>query len=265
MPTALGLGVSLAHGGWGAAEAAAWSPAELTTSLWLSAADLASLFTDSGRTTPVAANDDPVGAYSDKSGNGHHFTGSSTARPLYKSAGIGSHPSVRWDDSNDALTCTPAFCPSGAQTIALVFKLSSVPGAAEFDGLLDLSTGSRSTLFYVCNYAGYTPICFCVSYTAGGSGIGFSWTPDTAAHTLLVTYDGTGPNVASHYQAWLDGVPVTLATTGAFGLSSNASIGNSGAGGFPLAGDLSEVILIPGVVAGGDLVELQAYLASRIA
>lgn len=246
------------------AAAPAWSPSSLTPHLWLSAADLGSLYTDAARTTPVTADSDPVGAYSDKSGNARHFTGSSTTRPVYKATGIGTHKSVRWDDTDDVLTAT-AFCPTGAQTLAFVFKMSAAPGAAEFDGLLDLSTGARSTIFYVCNFGGYSPLCWCVDYTGGGAGIGFSWSPDTSAHTLLVTYDGTGPNVASHYQCWLDGVSQTIATTGAFGLSSNASLGNSGAGGYPFAGDISEVIVAPGVVAGADLTSLQSYLAGLIA
>lgn len=245
--------------------AGVWTPASLTTDLWLSAADLGSLYTDSGRTTPVASDGDSVGAYSDKSGNGRHFTGSGSTRPIYKAAGIGSHKSVRWDDTDDVLTRSPAFCPTGAQTIAIVFQMSAVPGAAEFDGLLDLSTGSRSTLFFACNFGGYSPLCWCVDYTGTGAGIGFSWTADTSPHTLLVTYDGTGSHTASHYQCWLDGVAQTIATTGAFSLSSNSSVGNSGAGGFPFAGDLSEIIFAPGVLSGSDLTNLQTYLASLIA
>lgn len=242
-----------------------WSPADLTPTFWLSAADISSLSTDSGGSTPVTATGDDVGRFADKSGNNRHFTGAGGTRPKYQATGVAGRPSVRWDDTDDVLSRTPTFCPSGAQTIAIVFKLSSWPSAAEFDGLIDLSTGTRSTQFFVCNYAGYTPICFAVDYSGSGAGIGFSWTPDTNAHTLLITYDGTGSHTASHYQAWLDGVPVTLSTTGSFSLSSNCSIGNSGAGGYPLAGDLAEVLILPGVVAGADLTELQAYLAAKIA
>ena len=82
---------------------------------------------------------------------------------------------------------------------------------------------------------------------------------------MLVTYDGTGSHTVSHYQCWLDGVAQTIATTGAFSLSSNSSVGNSGAGSFPFAGDLSEIIFAPGVLSGSDLTNLQTYLASLIA
>jgi hypothetical protein len=258
----IGLGIGLSRGG---SAPPAWSPADLTPHVWLSAADLSSLYQDGGKTTAVTSDGQSVGSYGDKSGNGHDFSGAGGARPTYQATGVAGRPGVQWDDGDDALTCSPAFCPSGAQTIALVFKLSSVPGAAEFDGLIDLSTGSRSTLFFVCNYAGYTPICFGVAYTGSGAGIGFTWTPDTNAHTLLITYNGGDPHSAASYQAWLDGSPVTLSTTGTFSLSSNASIGNSGAGGYPLGGLLSELVIAPGVVAGADLTELQAYLASKIA
>lgn len=52
---------------------------------WYDAADLTTLFTDNAGSIPVAANNDPVGRWADKSGNGRHAnqTGAATTRPTY--------------------------------------------------------------------------------------------------------------------------------------------------------------------------------------
>jgi len=49
--------------------------------------DLSTLWQDSARTTPVTANNDPVGAIDDLSGNGLHLLQTGTNRPIYKTDG----------------------------------------------------------------------------------------------------------------------------------------------------------------------------------
>ena len=52
---------------------------------WYDASDISSLYQDSGRTTPVVTDGDPVGAASDKSGSARHMlqAGASTLKPTY--------------------------------------------------------------------------------------------------------------------------------------------------------------------------------------
>lgn len=52
---------------------------------WWDGSEISTLFQDSAGSTPVAANNDPVGYVSDRSGNGRHTrqTGTSTTRPTY--------------------------------------------------------------------------------------------------------------------------------------------------------------------------------------
>lgn len=111
-----------------------FSPLSLSPSLWHDPSDLSTLFQDAAMTTPATANNDPVGAILDKSGNGHHFTQSTDAnRPLLKISG-----SLRWlegDGSNDSLSGTfteipqpftqmsawmPVVTPAAGQTALLV-------------------------------------------------------------------------------------------------------------------------------------------------
>lgn len=65
-----------------------FSPLALSPLAWFDSSDLTTLFQDSAMTTPVTANNDPVGAIRDKSGNNRHLTqGTALARPLYKTSG----------------------------------------------------------------------------------------------------------------------------------------------------------------------------------
>jgi hypothetical protein len=84
-----------------------FSPLSLSPALWLDASDSSTLYTDSGLTTLVAADGDPVGGWKDKSGNTRHATqASGTNKPAYKNA-IGSTKNglsvVRFDGVNDSL------------------------------------------------------------------------------------------------------------------------------------------------------------------
>lgn len=49
------------------------------------------------------ANNDPVGQFTDRSGNGNHFTSSGTARPTFRTARINGRPSVLADGVDDGL------------------------------------------------------------------------------------------------------------------------------------------------------------------
>lgn len=91
-------------------EEEAFTPAELfidsdgnrIDGFWFEANDINSLFQNVGGTTPVTANNDPVGFIRDKSGNGNHASRltDDTRRALYRTA----LPRLQFDGSNDAYT-----------------------------------------------------------------------------------------------------------------------------------------------------------------
>ena len=57
------------------------SPADIADlQLWLDATDASTLFQDTAKTTSASANNDPVGCWEDKSGNGFDFDQSTSAR-----------------------------------------------------------------------------------------------------------------------------------------------------------------------------------------
>jgi hypothetical protein len=86
-------------GFWGFSPASLFAAGE--TGLWLSSSDIDSLFQLSNGTTAVAANNDPVGYWTDLSGNGNHCIQATAGnRPLYKTAG----PAVLFDGTTDYLS-----------------------------------------------------------------------------------------------------------------------------------------------------------------
>lgn len=86
------------------------SPLQLANlAAWYSVRTLGTLWQDSGRTTPVAANNDPVGAWDDLSGNARHLTqATGGARPTYKSSGLNGQPYLSYD-GGDYLASTEAW------------------------------------------------------------------------------------------------------------------------------------------------------------
>jgi len=81
-----------------------FNPLALSPALWLDASDASTLYTDSGLTTLVSADGDPVGGWQDKSGNSKNATQSSgTNKPLFKTNQLNGKSSLRWDGVNDFL------------------------------------------------------------------------------------------------------------------------------------------------------------------
>lgn len=78
------------------------------------------------------ANNDPVGQFTDWSGNGNHFTASGTARPTFKTNRINSRPAVQADGVDDGMIKTGL----AAQTAWSLF----------FVGRLVTNTGSKNII-----------------------------------------------------------------------------------------------------------------------
>ncbi|MBK9122796.1 MAG: hypothetical protein IPM16_06700 [Chloroflexi bacterium] len=87
---------------------AAFVPTDISgLALWLDASDSTTLFQDSAGTTPATANDDVIGRWADKSGNGNHATQETTAnKPLLKTAVQNGLNTVRGDGTDDSLSFT---------------------------------------------------------------------------------------------------------------------------------------------------------------
>lgn len=73
------------------------TPPTTNLDLWLDANDLATLWQDSGRTTPAASNADVIGAWDDKSSNARHLTQGTTGnKPTLRTSVINSKNVIRF-------------------------------------------------------------------------------------------------------------------------------------------------------------------------
>lgn len=107
MRLSLTNGLSLTSAGGG------FSPSSLSPAAWYDPADLTTLFQDSAGTTPVTANNDPVGKILDKSGNGNHLIQAGASdRPLYKTSG-GLHW-LEFDGASDYLSIVSMTATDGS-------------------------------------------------------------------------------------------------------------------------------------------------------
>jgi hypothetical protein len=87
---------------------ASFSPlATPSLAAWWDLTDLSTLFTDAARTTPVVANNDPIGGVTDKSGGGSHLSiATAGLRPLYKAGIYGALGAALFDGVDDELHST---------------------------------------------------------------------------------------------------------------------------------------------------------------
>lgn len=105
----------------------AFTPADLFTAEaggWWQASDLSKLWQDSARTTQVAADGDPVGAWDTNVNSTHFLQATSGARPLYKTS-AGVHW-LQFDGADDAISAAINI-GTGTWTIAM----SYTPGAVD--------------------------------------------------------------------------------------------------------------------------------------
>lgn len=123
-----------------------FKPTDLNAALWLEPAQ-GGLFQSIAGTTAASANSDVVGYLPDLSGNAKHYTAEAdnTTRPALQ--GVGTHPAIRFDGSNDLLQRTESLglLAAGAYTIAIALKSNSPSVDARlFD---EGNSASNNTLF----------------------------------------------------------------------------------------------------------------------
>lgn len=87
---------------------------------WYSAWDAATLFKDTARATPVTADGDAVAGWADKSGNGNHLQQATAGnRPLYKTSIQNGRSVLRFDGTDDFISCVSNFAWSAANAVTI--------------------------------------------------------------------------------------------------------------------------------------------------
>ena len=118
--------------------------------VWLDATDTATVFQDSGKTTPAVDND-PLGGWADKSGGGNDLLQATAGkRFVLKATILSAKMCALCDGVDDFLQGT--FTLHQPLTVFVVAKLAAVPGVGAFGTLVD---GKTTALLQVkVNHAG---------------------------------------------------------------------------------------------------------------
>jgi hypothetical protein len=217
--------------------------------LWTDVSDTDTLFQDSGKTTPVTANDDPVGAWADKSGEGNDvIQATASARPLYKTTYIDS------DGAGDFLSSSSILIPD--EVMVGVHLTVNDSFATQTNGYVSRgsSSASGSPYFLVTEGTGIIQIFI-------DGGYRFSHSMSTG-ETVRIVVRVTKPSTNYLVDCWFDGVKQTQYDAG----TALSFVGSTFAwylfSGYPGTGDanIPRFVYYEGTYDDTDAENIDSYL-----
>ena len=221
-----------------------WTPAEMTTALWLDATD-SSTITESGGA---------VSQWDDKSGNGRNVSQSTpTLQPTYSNANINGVQAILFD--SDSLVNTAVGLPTSAASARSMFVVYR-PTKTGINGLCGQGFAASNGSWFVLQsrdflgdpfFAGYVP------YSVGGGPGTVTFTPKIAE----IIYDGTSGTLFGTGNQY-NTENLTLNTSG-----DRFTVGSSPGGSEPHGGEIGEVIFVSSAVSSIIREKIEGYLAHK--
>jgi hypothetical protein len=259
---------------------ALWTPSQISTALWLDAADSTTLYDATSGGSLVAA-DGTVARWEDKSGNARHVTqATSLSRPLRKTAYEGGRDSILFDGSNDALSLA-ANLSIGTHTVFVVARnTATITSATAFQCLLSggsythPSTTTSEWLFCAGSVTGNLTNerlsnIVVANDTFGGEIWGYGKTnADISTAIIAASSYSSGGTFVGKMNGSADYTSVS--SRGAFS-STNVryptllrGVGNrfSNTSGH-WSGTISEVVVVTSILSSGDIEKVEGYLAHK--
>ena len=232
---------------------AAWTPANITTSLWLDASDSTTLFdATSGGSLP--ANNAAVARWQDKSGNLNHATqGTSGSRPLRKAAQQNGLDTLLFDGTDDWMTSATSPTTGNPKTVVAITKSTNASGGTVFTP----RTTGRKFLARVLVLGG-------TNYISG----------DSTTTNVTTTFSLATPMQSYMLHSWRS--PSGLAieyrgngnakTTSGTILSDTGTAGyvvaaNTSSGSQPWPGEICEIVVVDSYAATSVVEQIEGYLA----
>lgn len=242
-----------------------WTPANITTALWLDGADANTLFDATSGGSLVAANG-AIARWEDKSGNARHATqGPAGNRPLRIVSAFNSRDAVRFDGTNDRLTFA-RFDLATASAFLVVRRTGSAVYQAPFQ-VLQAATTRTAFEFGLNNDNNFGPVALGSNGNTTAYGRGGVLSQSTL-RSLGGTWDGLGTNGAQFYAAWDSdnsfSLTNSLGVTAANGSSS--VVGANFSGGTVTSffgGEICELIVVASVVSSTIRQTVFGYLAHK--
>lgn len=223
-----------------------FTPLSLSPAQWFDFSDLTTLFQNNARSTPVAANNDPIGGVTDKSGGGFHATQTVAGRkPLYKTNIQNGRGCAYFDGSDDALLHALTVS-ANTQTVFAVVSASAQTGLREIYNTQSNRLGIFSRLSTSANWGAYTG----TEYPAGTNIQGAGWKVVCARRS---TASDTG-------YFWTNNT-----SDGAFtnSIGSNPYIGGSTGYGRSYLGYIGEIIAFNTTLTDANVSLVNNYLGAR--
>lgn len=237
-----------------------WTPAEITTALWLDAADSSTITQSSGL----------VSQWNDKSGNGRNFIqGNSSIAPAYIQPGFNARNIVRTDGTKriDSSLLTN-LAVDNFSFFALCLPTASYSFATQATSGVGAVSGNRA-LFHGPSIA--SPDAG-VGFTVATNGIAafehsanyapyISAAQSTTTDFAIIDWSSTNKQITIRKNAITINTGLTSARSTTVLRLSRLFQAETGWGGF--AGDLAEVIAVAGVVTTADRQRIEGYLAHK--
>lgn len=233
-----------------------WTPANITTALWLDAADNTTVFSDAG-TTQAIAGLSTVQQWNDKSGNSRHVSqATSNFRPAYSSSTINGRNALTFI-TDDSLSRTSPGLPTGASSRSMLAVYKPNTTGLNANGIAGQAysgtvTNSWFLLMHRNDAAKGDP------YFATYAGdITDNATPTLTAKIGGVTYDGTTARLYKNGAEIANGAR-TLVT------DSNVLffVGKDGSAS-PMNGAVAEIVFTANALSTNDRQKLEGYLAHK--
>jgi hypothetical protein len=259
-----------------------WTPAQISTYQWVRAADSSTLFDATSGGSAVAA-DGGVARFEDKSGNGRHYTQSTSAdRPLRKTGIQNGRDVLRFDGTSDRMSV-----PSST---AMFNFLHSSQGAIFFAGRVGNSSNPGTLQAIMGNGGGFSASRIGTSLLmddrvavpandrlglnahnnnvlAASIGTDNTLTPNTFQQFATI-HDIANGTTSAKLTLYVNGINTSsTVTSSTAGTSSNASnnwfLGDYATGSFFLAGDVGEIIILNSLPSTDTRQKIEGYLAHQ--
>ena len=196
----------------------------------------------------VFANNDPVGQFTDWSGNGNHFTSSGTARPTFKTNRINGRPSVLADGVDDGMILS-SFASKSAWTVMFVGCLVTYTGVVN---ILSVDDYDPDGSYFLLQQSGVdtanvnaNPGAINQVGSPAGTKRAFALTGNSTTGTIRASDDTSGSSSANYSKALAN---MRLFRRGD-GLYANYEI--------------SELFFYPSVLSSADRLTIWTYFNAR--
>ena len=226
-----------------------WTPAQITTALWLDAADAGTISPSGGA----------VSQWSDKSGNSRHAAqGTAGKRPLFAATGLNSMPAIDCDGTDDELLLAGVTSLTSVnQSLFVVAKRDNAGGRAE----ISIAIGNASIGDSIAEIPRWSDN---IMYTQVGYNVNRPATTSVITDLPYISSATGGSIQRSYTNGTLVGTGTTQSTTpfsvtaGYIGSGTAVSTSNR-----YFDGKISEIVLLPQEASTVTRQLVEGYLAHK--